>query len=119
MTLSVGDFVDMNGYYPVYSDVGYAHGQFGSLSPSTTANGFTILYLFLYTNYSTGQTVWVLEVSGFGSNPGAAWLQSISIPTVGTLTGASASFTYGSGVSEWEWTNSTSPGNGTVTIVHE
>jgi chitodextrinase len=60
-----------------------------------------------------------LIVNGFSGNPGANWLQSISVPG-GTFTGSSAVFGYSGTQAWWIWptlVDLTSPS--TLTIVHQ
>ncbi len=108
--------------YNVYE--GYSNlVPIGSLTPSTTANGLTINVFYFYGNEMTHATDTYLIVTGFSTNPGASWLQSVVLSTIGTtVTGASAVFTYLGGTEyQWAWPSSTAAeatGNATMTIVH-
>jgi len=100
---------------------GYRTGL-GALTPNTTFNGKTITTFTGYTDLTFGGHQASLVISGFSANPGAGWLQSISVPSLGlTLTGASASFFYGSGTCTWLWPSWSGNfgGSGTLTITHQ
>jgi chitodextrinase len=94
----------------------------GSLTPDTTANGLTIEAFYFYGNEETHAITTYLIVNGFSANPGASWLQSVVLSTVGTtVTGASAIFSYTAGQATWSWTSSAAESYGsaaTMTIVH-
>jgi chitodextrinase len=103
---------------------GYQPPNVGGLTPATVSGGKTIWNFVLYTDtycdefgctyeYST-----YLSISGFSGDPGAAWLQSISVPG-GELTGASAVFSCSSGTCTWFWPTPTDLYTTyTLTIVH-
>lgn len=104
--------------------VGYVPGTggWGSLSPTKTSTGMTIGYFEGTYQDPTGggaQNTFFM-VSGFSSNPGIGWLQSVSLAG-STLTGASATFSYSSGEALWTWSGSyTVPAqSGTLTVVHK
>lgn len=44
----------------------------------------------------------VLQISGFSTNPGQAWLSSVKCGTV-TNTGSTATYEYGGGSARWGW----------------
>jgi len=83
---------------------GFVAGSFGSMSPTTTSNGFTynsyfdsegpISHVYVHT---------VFNVTGFTSDPGKGWL--VSVACEGSATGASAAYVYSSGSAQWTWTN--------------
>jgi YD repeat-containing protein len=109
--------------YNVYMGYSNLSTIIGSLTPDTTANGLTVNVFYFYGNEETHATTTYLIVSGFTSNPGASWLQSVVLSTVGTtVTGASAVYTYvGGGEAQWAWPSSTAAeatGSATMTIVH-
>jgi len=93
--------------------VGYSPANnVGSLSPTKTSNGLTVASFFT-ANGMTG-----LTISGFGSNPGAAWLGSLSGASY-SITGASATFSYSGNTASWTWTGSYATQSGTLTMSHK
>lgn len=123
------DSMSMNGALQVVDNgnglqTGYIQGgSFGSLTPSTTVNGKTIESFWSNIGIFSGTVQTYLTVSGFSGNPGASWLQSISVSGGGTGTGASASFSCSSSTRcTWYWTSTAinaPSGSSTVTIVHK
>jgi YD repeat-containing protein len=111
-------------YYNTYY-YGYGQGWIGSLSPGTTANGKTITSYYSYYDIPSGASATILVVTGFNGNPGAGWLQSISIstPSYGSsVTGASATFWCSSSTTcNWSWPtmDASFTDSGTLTIVHQ
>jgi hypothetical protein len=104
---------------------GFSRGLFGSMSPAATANGHT--YLSLLDKWAGGKqqaySFSNFSVGGFASDPGAAWLTSVT--AVGTtFTGAAATYSYASGAATWTWTGSANgfgfnDGTTICTIVHK
>lgn len=100
---------------------GYGLNQFGSLNPATTANGLT--HGFLADEYWQGTYSFSsFSVTGFTSDPGQAWLDSVTALGV-TKTGLGAgSYIYNGNTATWSWTNGafgfTGSGTTGVTIVH-
>jgi len=102
---------------------GYSVNTFGSLSLATTVNGRT--HASFADWYWGGQTYSfsVFSVQGFTSDPGQAWLDSVTALGV-TRTGVgAASYSYpGDGSATWSWTDGpfgfTGSGTTGVTIVH-
>lgn len=101
---------------------GYYWTTFGSLNPATTANGRTHAILadeyWQVTTYSFS----MLSVMGFASDPGQAWLESVTARGV-TKTGLGAGgYIYNNGTANWQWTDApfgfTGSGSTGVTIVH-
>jgi YD repeat-containing protein len=95
----------------------------GSLTPNTTANGLTVFAFYFNGNEETHATTTYLIVNGFSANPGASWLQSVVLSTVGTtVTGASAVFFYAGGQATWSWPGSAAAESynsaATMTMVH-
>lgn len=117
-----GEVTDGSTYY----NLGYSQGNFGSLSPATLTGGTTVgsftTYIQLYYNgvYWTSTEDTYLYVSGFATNPGASWLQTISVSGGTPLTGASASFSCSGSTCIWHWPGvDAAAGQGPLTIVHE
>jgi len=111
-------------YYNTYY-YGYGQGWMGSLSPGTTANGKTITSYYSYYDIPSGSSATILVVTGFSGNPGAGWLQSVSVSTPSysaSVTGASATFWCSSSTTcTWSWPNvgAAFTDTGTFTIVHQ
>jgi chitodextrinase len=92
---------------------GFIAGQNGRLSPATTVTGRTIsgFYSSTYRKYYDDEfgikELTVLSVSGFATDPGTAWLQSLSGANGVSLTGASATYAgctlSGQLVCTWSW----------------
>jgi hypothetical protein len=85
------------------SDTGFIRGSIGSMSPTTTSNGFT--YSALVDHYTIkgdfGNSHF--SVSGFTSNPGAGWLTSVKVGSASAHTGATALYSYLGGQATWTW----------------
>jgi hypothetical protein len=114
-----GSYVSGYNVYEGYSNL----VPIGTLTPHTTANGLSINVFYFYGNEVTHSTSTYLIVSGFSTNPGASWLQSVALSTIGTtVTGASAVFSYTGGQATWSWAGSTAAESygvaATMTIVH-
>lgn len=77
---------------------GYLAGSYGSMSSAGLNDGHTITGLS-YNSFTSGTS---LLIGGFSSNPGQSYLTSITISGIGTFTGASAVYSYGS-VAQWFW----------------
>ena len=120
LTMTVGTVGD--GYSsPQYTGYGRS---WGSITPNTIYSGKTVFsYYSSYQLYFDGvnwttsvQTV--LQISGFSSNPGKQWLQSVS----GAGAGSSAS-SFGCNLSStictWIWPTYVTMSSGSVAIVHE
>ena len=97
----------------------------GSYSPTGLTGGTTVAGLFDVVSCPMASGGAQLQVSGFASNPGSAWLTSVKCGAVTKLPGA-ASFGYSSGAAIWTWSTTTfgftadSPGaNVSCTIVHD
>ena len=95
---------------------------FGSMSPTTTSNGYTYNSFADLAPVGSGkynETTFV--VTGFASDPGQGWLVSAGVDG-NTETGASASnYVFASGKASWVWTNGPDlPASGTYTctIIH-
>jgi hypothetical protein len=82
---------------------GYS-GSIGSYSPTGLTRGKTVASLFtLGVGAScTGTFSGHLSVSGFSSDPGQSWLTSVACNGT-TKTGATATYSYGSGSALWSW----------------
>ncbi|MEO8307655.1 MAG: fibronectin type III domain-containing protein [Pseudomonadota bacterium] len=99
-----------SGSPPLSQITGFGTGM-GSLAPVTTSTGKTIIAYWSdlelavdqYYQFSVVSMVTYFRVDGFTSNPGAAWLQSISGPGATTFTGATATFNYTNGSAVWTW----------------
>jgi hypothetical protein len=104
---------------------GYYTGgwTFGSMTPATTPYGRT--YLILADEYWQGTTYSfsMLSVTGFASDPGQGWLDSVTALGV-TRTGLGAwGYTYNNGSATWQWNAGpfgfTGSGTTVVTMVHD
>lgn len=73
---------------------------FGSISPSGTLNDGRVIQV-LRTNF-TGDLL--LQISGFASDPGAAYVQSLTILGA-TNVGTAAVHTYSAGSATWDWSS--------------
>jgi YD repeat-containing protein len=96
----------------------------GSLGSTTIASNKTLANF--YDRHSGGygfSFVYAeVSVSGFGADPGVAWLVSASANGQ-TRTGASATYSYSSGLATWRWSTAfgflnAGTASRTVTIVH-
>ncbi len=115
----VGSFTTDNS---TWINTGYSSAGMGSLTPNTVSGGKTITQFTGYFNYTTFDMQMYLQVTGFSGNPGAAWLQSVSVSGLtGTITGSSAVFSCQSSTTcTWFWPSySDLRGSGTMTIVHQ
>jgi hypothetical protein len=77
----------------------------GSYSPTGLTGGKTVTSLYDVDAGILGCTSHVgatLNVSGFSSDPGQAWVTSATCNAV-AKTGASASFSYSGGTATWNW----------------
>jgi hypothetical protein len=95
------------------------------MSPAATSNGHA--YNELYDFYSQahggiGYQRSAFSAGGFSADPGQAWLTSVTCLGV-TITGASARYTFLSGVASWAFITGGpfgfSSGSTTCTIVHQ
>jgi hypothetical protein len=90
------------------NDRGFFHGSFGSITPTTLLSGQTVQELIV----TTSGTI-TLNINGFSSNPGSTFLTSLMVTgpfgTNFTLLGSAASFVFGGGASEWDWTTGAEP----------
>lgn len=78
---------------------GYQSGVIGTLNSGGNFNG--PLLNSLYDDVTNANSF--LKVSGFASNPGQAWLVSVTANSI-TRTGAAAgSFSFAGGIATWEW----------------
>jgi hypothetical protein len=77
----------------------------GSISPTTTSNGYTYQGLFdrILFAHGSGYQDTTFALSGFSADPQRAWLTSVSCAGV-TLAGSSATYSYASGTATWKWT---------------
>lgn len=93
---------------------GYSVSSFGSLS-STSYNGYTVTVVDnnTGTTYPNGLTSFTL--SGSVTPPNSGWT-SISIPGVGVLTRANATYSSTSTTATWTWPGAYTVTNGTVTV---
>jgi hypothetical protein len=106
--------------------VGYSTTWFhvGSMTPAATIDGKSFVSLidsYPCGGFGCGTSNGSFSVSGFSANPGAAWLNKISVGS-SAKAGASASFSYASGTATWTWTGSpfgvVNGGSYPVTVVH-
>lgn len=121
-TLAVGHgiFGNCGGFPLVYSGYLSTPTPIGSILTYRLTGGRTVLHIYdtLPGCFNFSQ----LSVSNFSSNPGAAWLTSITCNGVTNSSGAT--FQYSAGVATWRWTqrfgfmNLAGGSNVSCTIVH-
>lgn len=85
----------------VGNQYGYSQGNYGIIISGAFTGGKTLMGIF--DNTGTGQLK--LQVSGFGSDPGATSLTTITVNGF-TFPESTASYTYGAGIATWTWTGS-------------
>jgi YD repeat-containing protein len=82
--------------------VGFSsHG--GSMTPTSTSNGH--VYVAFYDRYNL-EAIYEdtrFSVGGFATDPGQAWLVSAAVAGLGSYPGATAAYTYSSGIATWIW----------------
>ena len=76
---------------------GLLTGVTGSVAPATLNGGMTLFNLS-----EVSQTQSEVQVKGFKSDPGQAWLVSVTALGV-TKTGAKAEYTFANGTATWLW----------------
>jgi len=80
--------------------------SFGAVSPAITTDGYTYQVIDTSSGICTPRACGgggdTLQIDGFTADPGQAWLNSISYEGC-TISGATATFSYNSGVAEWFW----------------
>ena len=72
----------------------------GSVSPKATLGGYS--YVKFYSAGLRGKFSTIVSVSGFSSNPGAAWLNSVTCGSV-TFSGSTALFSYSGTTATYSW----------------
>ena len=89
---------------PPFCSWGYLSGTIGSYSPTGLTGSKTVhgLFTLVAGPSCTGTLVGHLQVSGFSSDPGQSWLTSVTCNGT-TTTGATATYSYTSGVAQWVW----------------
>lgn len=95
-------------------NIGYASG-FGSITGASLDGTHSIITL-----EDNAAPITTLIVNGFASDPGSTWLTSMTINGI-TRTGASATYSHGSGTAQWTWGSTLSLVNGTAypgSIIH-
>lgn len=87
---------------------GFASGatSFGSLGSASTSDGYTVVSVYDYRDNSTPEYIAVCAISGFGTDPGQAYLYDVTANGT-TKTGSTAAYTYSTGTAIWEWADST------------
>jgi hypothetical protein len=125
LTLTAGETTTGGGLDTYF---GFESGKIGSITPTTTSDGYPITVLDDYSvcsgvkGHPCGQYS-NLQVSGFQADPGQGWLASVAAHGL-TLTGAAASYSYSGGVASWRWVgtanlfNFSSGSRYTVVLVH-
>ena len=94
----------------------YLSGIGGSITPDSTSNGKTVIVAMTSCTTVCGTT---LEMMVFNTDPGAGWLQSVSIGNV-SLTGVSATYSFSGGVAVWRWSSALiTTVNSTMTLAHQ
>jgi hypothetical protein len=96
----------------------------GSMSPTTTANGYTYTDFYTRSPPRSGQINGFFSVSGFTSDPGQGWLISASVSGYGTIvTGSQAQYSYSNGTANWTNTGGAAPlpnsGTATCLVAHK
>ena len=86
---------------------GYGVGWMGSYSPAGLTGGGAVSQLYDYLDpfgiCPLGRGAWAMfSVSGFSSNPGAGWLNSVTCGSV-TKPGVGANYFYINGIAAWTW----------------
>lgn len=83
--------------------VGYrASIGLGSMSPTVTDDSRTVVS-FYNAVFGLETDDVILEIQGFSSDPGTSWLSSVTVSGFGSLTPASAVYSYGGGTAVWTW----------------
>ncbi|MBS0378253.1 MAG: hypothetical protein JSS29_07195 [Proteobacteria bacterium] len=115
--------VTVGGVYLGPTGAGYWSGRFGSASPGVTSNGYSYQYIVdngSYTRMGVGVPPSSQLAIKFPSNPGQAWLSSVTANGV-TTAGSSATYSYSAGVAIWNWTTTSwniSSGSAQLKITH-
>lgn len=107
----------------ITEDWGYAAGEFGSYSPTGLTGGRTVDAVYGVGGCGGSDSTATLAVTGFTSNPGQAWLTSITCNGVALIGTAAASYFYSAGQATWNWgtpfgLSSKVGSNVSCTIVH-
>ena len=107
---------------PGYSTGFNTPNAYGSMTPTTTSDGYKYYGFYDAIPILTGTYKGTyFMASGFSADPGQAWLYSASIAG-STRVGASAIYSYSGGIASWEWTTGAifpASGTYTATIVHK
>lgn len=90
--------------------IGYISASFGtaigSLSPTNITTGQPIAF-FYDIGFPGGPKHGELHIGGFGADPGATFITSVtSGPTPTTLLASAATYSYSSGTATWTWPTS-------------
>jgi hypothetical protein len=102
-TLSVGRrSITLWGCTITYSGYNSPIGSMGSYSPTGLTGEKTVAELLDIVS-SCGTINAVIQVNGFSSDPGSAWLTSVTCR--GVTLSTSASYVYSSGTASWNWVN--------------
>lgn len=92
---------------------GYEEGGLGSLTPSTLGDGIIVQRII---SDPTGPLFSVV-FRGFSSDPGIGYLVKIEINGI-SLSSTAASYSYSSGVAQWDWfANASLANGGTYTVL--
>lgn len=104
------------GYYnALYADpnTGLAYGYYqmglfsgyGSRTPTVLTDAKTLLYCYDIISFNGGSPTYgaVLQVSGFGADPGIAYLAKGQLAGQIALQAAAASYSYSGGIATWSW----------------
>ena len=112
LTMTVG-YVNYAPAAPL-TEMGFVTTGTGSVNPTALTGGKTVAGFY---DMHTGSAAYgVVKVTGFSTNPGAAWLLTATALGV-TQSGTSASFSYSSGAATWTWTTVFGfPTSGTLTV---
>jgi hypothetical protein len=96
------------------TEFGYSYLILGSISPVYLSNNVQTYTTFCDVH---GPGLSSLQISGFTSDPGAAWLVSAEAHGV-TNQGSAATYSYSGGTASWSWAGSSFgfPGSGAVAV---
>lgn len=115
--------VTVGGIYAGPTSAGYWVGRYGSASPAVTSNGYAYQYIVdngEFTRKGVGVSPSSQLAITFPSNPGQAWLSSVTANGV-TTSGSSARYTFSAGLAIWSWDTTSwniSSGTAQFSITH-
>lgn len=83
---------------------GYQSGVMGAYSNTALTGGKTVVAVGDKVCFSGGGSLGVLTVSGFTSDPGRLWLNTITCAGW-TNWGTTSGYYYNAGIAQWTWSN--------------